>query len=161
MCNLLIVDDDPDISDVFCEASSELPEIKCTAASTIVEAKGVLSTRSIGILLLDIRLKGESGLDLARYVNNEYPDVIIVAFTGYPDTLHSRELLAYIDDFLYKPGSIKTLADRMVTWLIAYNHKKRINSTLARIRAEHGEELEIAREVRRKVEAILGETLHG
>ena len=161
MCNLLIVDDDPDIASVLCKASSELSKIECITAGIIAEAKNILSSRDIGILLLDIRLRGESGLDLARYVNYKYSDIIIVAFTGYPDVLHSRELLAYIDDFLYKPVSIKTLTDRMITWLIAYNHKKNINSTLARIRAEHEEELETAREVRQKVEAILGEMLHG
>lgn len=160
MCNMLIVDDDPDISYTFCEASAEVAEIKCFAAQTIAEAKTELASQHIGIILLDMRLNGESGTDLAKFVNDNYPDTIIVAFTGYPDTLHSAELLKYIDDFLYKPVQIATLSDKMMTWMIAHNHKKKINDTLTRIRAGHQAALEEAREVRKRVELILGEALH-
>ena len=160
MCNMLIVDDDPDIANTLCEATSEVAEIKCWSAKTIAEAKSELAGKHVGIVLLDMRLDGESGKDLAKFVNNNYPDAIIVAFTGYPDTIHSVELLKYIDDFLYKPVEIATLSDRMMTWMIASNRKRKINDTLTRIRAEHQESLEEAREVRQRVEAILGEALH-
>jgi len=161
MCNLLVVDDDPDIAYTFCEASAEVAEIQCWPVHTIREAKSALTSKHIGVVVLDMLLRGESGQDLAKYVNDNYPDTVIVAFTGYPETIRSLELLQYIDDFIYKPFSVVELSDRMISWMIAYNHKRRINAELTRIRTEHQAELELARGVRKRVSEILGETLHG
>jgi len=161
MCNILVVDDDPDIAYTFCEASADVSEIQCWPVHTIQEAKYALASERIGIVVLDMRLRGESGHDLASYVSANYPDIIIVAFTGYPDTIRSMELCRYIDDYIYKPISLAEISDRVITWMISYNHKQRINAELARIREECQEALASARGVRQRVAEILGETLHG
>jgi CheY-like chemotaxis protein len=41
----------------------------------------------VDVVLADIMMPGVSGLDLARRVREEYPDLSIVLMTAYPDVL--------------------------------------------------------------------------
>jgi len=46
-------------------------------AFCIKEAKGLLRIKNPDVVLLDIKLKEESGFDLLKYIKNNYPNIIV------------------------------------------------------------------------------------
>jgi putative two-component system response regulator len=55
-------------------------------ASDTNEARSILKMQDVALILCDVNLPGESGLEFARYVANEYPDTAIIMVTGSDDT---------------------------------------------------------------------------
>ncbi len=46
-------------------------------AYCIKEAEGILRIEKPDVVLLDIKLKDESGFDLLKYIKNNYPDIVV------------------------------------------------------------------------------------
>ena len=80
---IILCDDHPLIAEGLLSFVEQQPlmEIKATAASG-TELMEVLKTVSADILLLDINLPDESGLDLCLKIKKEYPDMKILALSN-------------------------------------------------------------------------------
>ena len=100
---ILIIDDEPNIRktleatltradfDVFCFESFEL-------------AKHVLNQEDIDLVLTDLQMPGESGMDVLAYCKNYSPDLPVVLITAF-GTIEAavRALKAGAFDFVLKP----------------------------------------------------------
>ena len=87
--NILLVDDEEDIRFLF---SSVLKEegYNTFEASNSAECFKILETEKIDLCLLDIKLKGESGIDILQRIVKEYKGMKTILATAYS---------AYQDDF--------------------------------------------------------------
>ncbi len=109
--HVLIVDDEPDISNLIDKALSQVG-LKCQAVNDSHEAKHLLEGGSFRILIADIVMPEISGLDLLEYTHQHLPDCKVILVTGWNET---RDLAHAIylgaDDYLTKPFNIDELIE--------------------------------------------------
>jgi signal transduction histidine kinase len=98
---ILVVDDDQVIREV-CQRA--LHDYRVIQAGTCDEALRLYEKEPVDLILTDIMMPGESGLDLLRQVKVLDPNVTVIIMTGFMDkeTLLSA-LKEDADDFINKP----------------------------------------------------------
>jgi len=71
-----------------------------------------LSGHETDVVLLDIQMKGQSGLEIARRVRRSYPAIKIIILTTYDDESYLHEALEVgVDGYLLKSVSHESLPD--------------------------------------------------
>jgi len=117
--HILVVDDDPDIRDLLSEYLSN-NEMRVSAVASGREMLALFDAQAIDLVLLDLKLPGEDGLQLARALR-ERATVPIVLLTGKneeADRVMGLELGA--DDYVTKPFSPRELLARLRAVLRRY-----------------------------------------
>ena len=102
---ILVVDDDEDVRDVIV-LSLEMAGFAVACASDCEHARAVIEGQRIDAALVDIRLPGESGLELARALRATRIPVLLV--TG-DQTLEPTDGLP----ILFKPFRLAELGERV------------------------------------------------
>jgi len=88
---LLIVEDNNFFRQTLRESlQASFPEIVIDEAINGVEALERVDAFAPDLILMDMRLPGESGLGLTKKIKATYPDIIIFILTNY-DSRESRE----------------------------------------------------------------------
>jgi DNA-binding NarL/FixJ family response regulator len=72
---------------------SEFPSMEMIEAANGEEALKRLSSNAVDLVFMDIRLPGESGLELTRKIKAKYKDMTVVMLTSY-DSVEYREAAA-------------------------------------------------------------------
>jgi DNA-binding NarL/FixJ family response regulator len=72
---------------------SEFPSMEIIEAANGEEAFKRLSSNAVDLVFMDIRLPGESGLELTRKIKAKYKDVTVAMLTSY-DSAEYREAAA-------------------------------------------------------------------
>ncbi|MBN1503808.1 MAG: sigma-54-dependent Fis family transcriptional regulator [Candidatus Eisenbacteria bacterium] len=90
--NVLIVDDDRNFSWGLCEA---LKDAGYKAASAVSSKDGFakLSDSPVDVVLLDLKLGAEDGVDVLKRVKKEYPDVAVIMITAFGDIPQAVECM--------------------------------------------------------------------
>lgn len=92
-------------------------------ASCVDEAIEVVNSTKPVVILLDIRLKGKSGFEVARYVRKYYPKIQIIIITAYNEFDYARTALSLnISNYLSKPVRPNILFDTINNALEKYNN---------------------------------------
>ena len=86
---ILIVDDERPVRELL-RKLLEREGYFCALASGAGKAREYLETQDFDLLLCDIRMPGESGLDLIRHVKKEYPDTAIIMVTAIDDPREAK-----------------------------------------------------------------------
>ncbi len=109
--HILIVDDDREIRDLLARFL-ERHEFRVTAVRDAREARRALPNGHFQLVVLDLMLPGESGLDLARWLRQEsdVPIIMLTALGEESDRIIGLELGA--DDYLAKPFNPRELLAR-------------------------------------------------
>lgn len=98
MARLLVVDDEGDIRHLYAaELEDEGHEV--VTAGSRAEALTCLRNQPIDLIVLDIKLDQESGLDLLQQLASEHPDLPVVlctAFSSYKEDFSSWLADAYV-----------------------------------------------------------------
>ena len=103
MTKILVVDDEETVRD-FLEHLLEVKGYACMAAADAAEARKFLCNENFELIISDVNMPGESGLDFAKHVDSEYPDSALIMVSGIndPETArHALELGAY--GYIVKP----------------------------------------------------------
>jgi DNA-binding response OmpR family regulator len=110
--HILAVDDDPDIRKILVDYLSG-QELRVTAVASGKEMLSTLEKEPVDLLLLDLRLPGENGLELARRVRetSSVPILILSGQSEEADRVMGLELGA--DDYVTKPFSPRELLARI------------------------------------------------
>ena len=110
--HILIVDDDREIRDLLARFL-ERNRFRVTAVRDGREARRAWSNGHYQLVVLDLMLPGESGLDLARWMRSQgnLPIVMLTAMGDETDRIIGLELGA--DDYLPKPFNPRELMARM------------------------------------------------
>lgn len=101
--NLLVVDDEFVIRNLSRHVL-ENAGYKCYTAANVVEAKAVLAQYRVSLILSDLQMPGESGMDLLNYTQEYWPSIATVIVTGSADistAIEAVRLGAY--DYICKP----------------------------------------------------------
>ena len=114
--HVLIVDDDEAVRQLVDEYLAQ-NDFRVSGASSGAELLGALAAQVIDLVLLDLRLRGEDGMQLLRQVraNSQIPVIILTGRTEEADRVMGLELGA--DDYLTKPFSPRELLARIRTVL--------------------------------------------
>ena len=100
---LLIVDDDVDFA-VSTSRALALEGVDCALVHSGAEALAWLARDPVEIALLDIRLQGEDGTELAARLRAHHPDLIVIIMTAYASVDSAvAALKAGAYDYLRKP----------------------------------------------------------
>jgi two-component system, OmpR family, response regulator len=110
--HILALDDDADIRKVLHDYLTG-HALRVSAVSRGAEMLAVLSREPVDLLLIDLRLPGENGLELARRVRaiSQVPILILSGQSDEADRVMGLELAA--DDYVTKPFSPRELLARI------------------------------------------------
>jgi two-component system NtrC family sensor kinase len=101
--NILIVDDEPSFRRVL-QGLLENQGYRCFQAAQAEEARSLLAEHRFDLVICDIRMPGESGLELARWVKNTYPDLAVIMVSGIDDPGEARAALDFgVYGYIIKP----------------------------------------------------------
>jgi two-component system OmpR family response regulator len=132
--HLLAVDDDPSVRQMIADYLGD----NDMRVSTLTSGHGVeelIERGDIDLLILDLKLPGEDGMQIARRLRQRW-DLPIIMLTGRheeADRVMGLELGA--DDYLTKPFSPRELLARIRALLRRSRGRENIAEGLARIRA--------------------------
>jgi putative two-component system response regulator len=91
---ILIVDDEGPIRTLLARLLG-VHGFDCLTAESAAEARGLLASERIALILSDVNMPGESGLDFAREVSADYPEIAIVMVTGLDDRHYAEAALEH------------------------------------------------------------------
>ena len=106
MANILVVDDEESIRYLLNQVLS-MGGYECTLAADAAEARKLIKDRDFELILCDVAMPGESGIDFIRYVAAEYPDTAIIMVTAVDDSeIAETALEAGIYGYIIKPFNV-------------------------------------------------------
>ena len=106
---LLMVEDEPRLREMLIRAMREMG-FDPSGAGSAEEALRLLAECPFPVLLVDLNLRGNSGMDLLRSVRTLYPRTQAIILTGFGD-LEAAKQAIHLDvvDFLTKPCALGDL----------------------------------------------------
>jgi two-component system response regulator RpfG len=122
---ILVVDDDPSArraaGRVLRRAGHDVRH-----AGSVREAREALERGTIAVILLDVLLPGESGLDLLRELSRDQTDIVVIVLTGYPARPDMSEALRLgAASYLCKPFDPLVLEGLVTAAQHTYEAKRR------------------------------------
>jgi DNA-binding response OmpR family regulator len=132
--HVLAIDDDPSVRQMIADYLSD-NDIRVTVAGSGKEIAAVMARDTVDLLILDLKMPGEDGMQIARQLRAE-SDVPIIILTGRKDEadrVMGLELGA--DDYLTKPFSPRELLARIRALLRRTRARETVADGLSRIRA--------------------------
>jgi DNA-binding response OmpR family regulator len=104
---VLVVDDDPSIR-FLCRVNLELDGWAVREAGTLQQARAELGAEEVDIVLLDVHVGNESGVDFLRELRRDLPDVRVAMLTGSTESPLVAD--ASPDAVISKPFTLAQLA---------------------------------------------------
>jgi DNA-binding response OmpR family regulator len=99
---VLVVEDEPQVLTLTCRFLEEAG-FACMSAKSAAEGLAAINQRVPDLLVLDIRLPGPSGPELAREVHASHPHIPMLFMSGWVGGITDTELGGLRWDFLQKP----------------------------------------------------------
>src|SRR5262249_20481469 len=132
--HVLVVDDDPLIRQTIVNYLGDY-EMQVTALASGREIADVIAREMIDLLILDLKLHGEDGVDIARRIraDSNMPIIMLTGRRDEADRVMALELGA--DDYLTKPFSPRELLARIRALLRRSRAGETVADGLAKIRA--------------------------
>lgn len=101
--SILVVDDDESVRKLI-QLTLRRQGHRCTVAANSQEARQLLDVEPFALLLSDICMPGESGLDLVAHVKSTYEDMAVIIITVIDDIETARRALSLdIYGYMVKP----------------------------------------------------------
>jgi len=114
---LLVVDDEPEIRDLLTEYFAR-HGMRTRCAASAAEARTLLDVAVPDLAILDIHMRGEDGLSLARWLRERHPGLGIVMLSTASETVDRIVGLEMgADDYLPKPFELRELLARVKSLL--------------------------------------------
>jgi len=146
--HVLVVEDDVSMRRLIVDYLGD-NDVRVTELESGRRISEIMSRETVDLLILDLKLPGEDGMQIARRLRQE-SDLPIIMLTGRKDEadrVMGLELGA--DDYLTKPFSPRELLARIRALLRRSRTKQTVADSLARIRAYRFEGHELSVRLRR------------
>jgi DNA-binding NarL/FixJ family response regulator len=111
--NVVLVDDSLLVRERVASIISEIPGAKVIGeAGNSIEAIELVRKTKPDVVILDIKMPGESGLQVLRKLKNEFEGLKIIMLTNYSDSQYKAECLMHgADYFLCKSDEFNKLPE--------------------------------------------------
>jgi two-component system response regulator HydG len=107
--SILIVDDEQDLCESLAYVLEDLGFLTSTA-NTTAQAYHQIMNNPIDIVLSDVRMPGENGVEMIRRVRKQKPhDPVFILMTGFTDITEKEALAAGAEVMLRKPVKLEQL----------------------------------------------------
>jgi DNA-binding response OmpR family regulator len=155
--HVLTIDDDPSVRQMITDYLGD-NELRVTALASGREIEEVMSRETIDLVILDLKLPGEDGMQIARRLRevSGIPIIMLTGRTAEADRVMGLELGA--DDYLSKPFSPRELLARIRALLRRARAQETVADGLAKIRAYRFAGWELSVRLRR-LKSPTGETV--
>lgn len=112
---IMIVDDHPVVRHGLRSLLAGYPDMQVIGeAENGLEVLPLLGKVETDVILLDIQMKGQNGIDIARQVGRSFPQIKIIILTTYDDESYVQAALkAGVDGYLLKSVSHESLPDHI------------------------------------------------
>jgi len=133
--HVLALDDDPAVRSLVADYLGE-NDIRVTAVASGAELAAAMGRDVVDAVILDLRLQGEDGLQIARRLREESAGIPILMLTGRAeeaDRVMGLELGA--DDYLTKPFSPRELLARVRALLRRAKAQATVADAISKVRA--------------------------
>src|SRR5262245_39621606 len=160
--HVLALDDDAGVRQLVAEYLAE-NDLRVTTVATGKELTAVMARETIDLVVLDVRLRGEDGMQIARKLREEsaIPILMLTGRAEEADRVMGLELGA--DDYLTKPFSPRELLARIRALLRRAQAQATVADALAKVRAYRfgGWELDVGLRRLKAAGGDAGEPAHG
>ncbi len=111
--NVVLVDDSLLVRKRVANIISKMPGVKVIGeAGNSLEAIEVVRKTKPDVVILDIKMPGESGVKVLRKLKDEFEDLKIIMLTNYPDSQYKAECLMHgAEYFLNKSDEFDKLPE--------------------------------------------------
>ena len=123
--HILAIDDDPAMRKLVADYLGG-NDLRVTAVATGAEMAQVLGQHAIDLVMLDLRLAGEDGMELARKVREEGATPIIIVTGKHDEADRVMGLEIGADDYVMKPFSPRELLARIRAVLRRYQTAREV-----------------------------------
>ncbi|WP_256009650.1 response regulator transcription factor [Desertivirga xinjiangensis] len=87
-----------------------MPDAIFFEASTLNQAKAIISTEDIDLLILDINIPGGDNIKMVEAIKVKWPGIKVLMFSGYPEEDYAmRYIQAGADGYVHKDTSINEI----------------------------------------------------
>ncbi len=114
--NVVLIDDSLLVRERIANIISELPGVKVIGeAGNSLEAIKVVRKTKPEVVILDIKMPGENGVQVLKKIKNEFEELKIIMLTNYPYSQYKAECLKDgADYFLSKSDEFEKLPDILI-----------------------------------------------
>ncbi|HIE04593.1 MAG TPA: response regulator [Candidatus Latescibacteria bacterium] len=126
--SMLLVEDEDSLREIL-EEFFKSRGYEVVAVGSGEEALEVISNRKFQIGLLDLKLPGMDGIELARRVREDDPDMLVLIMTGYPSVESVKEAAeSGVYDYIVKPFRLdeleKIIEQVMKEWRMSRENRR-------------------------------------
>ena len=117
---ILIVDDEPDHLMALRLIMEREESFEIVTAGDTLDAELVLRKQPVDLMILDIALPGETGLEFCLRIKEKeaYRDIPVIALSAYPDDIwREKAIAAGCVEFISKPSEPKDILDVVKNYL--------------------------------------------
>lgn len=123
MINVMIIEDDPMVRDINSKFLKKIDDFKLVkAASNLSEAIEFMESNKVDLILLDIYLPKENGLEFLKKLRKEGTEVDVILITADKTSIMIQEALRYgAVDYLIKPFTLERFKEALGKYKQMYN----------------------------------------
>ena len=129
--NVLLVDDQEIIIDSVKKGVrwELLPVEEIYTATSSLEAKLIFTNFEVDLLITDIEMPNENGIELAKWAKEKYSDVEIVFLTSHPDFKYTKQAIQmHIFDYILQPVKYIDIENMIVRVEQEIDKKEKVRS---------------------------------
>jgi two-component system, CitB family, response regulator len=129
MIEVMIVEDDPMVREINSRFLKRIEGfILYKAVSNLDDAKKIISIKKPDLILLDVYLPKENGIDLLKWIRGQEIDIDIILITADNSIERIQEAFRYgVVDYLIKPFSFERFKEALLQFKGRYNQFKKID----------------------------------
>ena len=72
------------------------------------QAQEIIREKNIDLVISDVQMPGMDGIDLGRWIRENYPNMVVVYLSGYAEFEYAKAALALgAEDYILKPVDYK------------------------------------------------------
>nr|WP_039812789.1 response regulator [Jeotgalibacillus malaysiensis] len=132
MIRVFVVEDDPMVASLNQMYINQVPGFECAGtASNVVEARMLIEQKEAELVLLDVYMPGESGLELLKEIRGAEKKLDVILITAASENDQIQQALRFgAIDYLIKPFEFDRLKGALIRYqqhFAVFNQKQQVN----------------------------------
>ncbi|MBU3153357.1 response regulator [Clostridium estertheticum] len=129
MIKVMIIEDDPMVRDINTKFLNRVEGFQLIkASSNLTDAQSFIKKHKLDLVLLDVYLPKENGIDFLKWLRTEEIEVEVILITADKTTERIQEAFRYgARDYLIKPFTLERFKESLLKFKDRYYHLKKEN----------------------------------